>query len=240
MSEMDDISPPLGPARDYDAVAKLHKAVAKAETERIDLQAQVGGLGQEVAYLRHVVEFQNQKIDKLTQFLAEYLQHKDPTALASLLQLLLELDQADQVRQVQAQAEVQVNSPLQNMDPALLVAQAAVLAQDKKPKKPKVPVDFLHNPMTVREIYEEYTKGFRGQPPLRDFDARYGKHEWRGDSRLKESKRFQRRKKLCDSIERGMRKYGKTAEEITQYIEEFRGEKSLTWVMNGNLPQDLL
>lgn len=237
---MDDISPALGSSRDYDPVAKLHKAVAKAETERLDLQALVGALGQEVAYLRHVVEFQNQKIDKLTQFLTEYLQHKDQSALASLLQLLQDLEQADQVRQVQAQAEVQVDSPLENMDPALLVAQAAVLAQDKKEKKPKVPVDFLHNPMTVREIYDEFTKGFRGQIPLREMDAHYGKHEWRGDSRLKESKRYQRRKKLCDSIERGMRKYGKTADEITLYIEEFRGEKSLTWIMNGNLPQDLL
>ncbi|EEQ39993.1 hypothetical protein EJF18_50717 [Clavispora lusitaniae] len=107
-------------------------------------------------------------------------------------------------------------------------------------KKPKVTIDFLHNPMTVKEIYDEFTKGFRGQPPLREMDERFGKYEWRGDSRSKESKRFQRRKKLCDAIERGMTKYGKSVEEIINYIEEFRGEKSLTWVMNGNLPRDLL
>ncbi|KAM9886285.1 hypothetical protein OXX79_014294, partial [Metschnikowia pulcherrima] len=87
-------------------------------------------------------------------------------------------------------------------------------------KKPKVTIDFLHNPMTVKEIYDEFTVGFRGQPPLREMDERYGKHEWRGDSRSKESKRFQRRKKLCDAIERGMSKFGKTAEEIQEFIEE--------------------
>lgn len=107
-------------------------------------------------------------------------------------------------------------------------------------KKPKITVDFLHNPMTVKEIYDEFTKGFRGQIPLREMDERFGKHEWRGDSRSKESKRFQRRKKLCDAIERGMGKYGKSGEEIISYIEEFRGDKSLTWVMNGNLPRDLI
>lgn len=107
-------------------------------------------------------------------------------------------------------------------------------------KKPKVTIDFLHNPMTVKEIYDEFTVGFRGQPPLREMDERYGKHEWRGDSRSKESKRFQRRKKLCDAIERGMQKFGKTAEEVQNFIEEFRGDKSLTWVMNGNLPEGLM
>lgn len=107
-------------------------------------------------------------------------------------------------------------------------------------KKPKITIDFLHNPMSVKEIYDEFTKGFRGQPALCEMDAKYGKHEWRGDSRSKESKRYQRRKKLCDAIERGMLKYGKPEEEIIRYIEEFRGEKSLTWVMNGNLPEDLL
>lgn len=107
-------------------------------------------------------------------------------------------------------------------------------------KKPKLSIDFLHNPMTVKEIYYEFTKGFQGQPPLRELDTRFGKHQWRGDSRTKESKRFQRRKKICDAIERGMSKYAKSAEEIIQYIEEFRKDKSLTWVMNGNLPKDLL
>ncbi|KAG7661439.1 uncharacterized protein J8A68_005017 [[Candida] subhashii] len=106
-------------------------------------------------------------------------------------------------------------------------------------KRPKITVDFLHNPMSVKEIYDEFTKGFKGQIPLCEMDEKYGKHEWRGDSRSKESKRYQRRKKLCDAIERGMLKYGKTADEIIQFIESFRGDKSLTWVMNGNLPADL-
>lgn len=107
-------------------------------------------------------------------------------------------------------------------------------------KKPKINIDFLHNPMTVREIYDEFTKGFRGQPALCELDARFGKHEWRGDLRSKQSKRYQRRKKLCDAITRGMQKYDKSADEIIDYIEEFRGDKLLTWVMNGNLPADLM
>lgn len=107
-------------------------------------------------------------------------------------------------------------------------------------KKPRIPVEFLHNPVTVREIYEEFTKGFRGQLPLREMDEQYGKQSWRGDSRSKWLKRFQRRKKLCDAIERGMEKYDKSADDIISYIEEFRGDKSLTWVMNGNLPSDLM
>lgn len=110
---------------------------------------------------------------------------------------------------------------------------------DYESKKPKIEVSFLHNPTTVKEIYDEFTKGFKGQPPLCEMDTKYGKHEWRGDSRSKESKRYQRRKKLCDAIERGMIKYNKSAEEIIAYIEEFRGDKSLTWVMNGNLPPDI-
>lgn len=107
-------------------------------------------------------------------------------------------------------------------------------------KKPKLSIDFLHNPMTVKEIYYEFTKGFQGQPPLRELDHRLGKYQWRGDSRTKESKRYQRRRKLCEAIERGMNKYAKSAEDIIQYIEDFRKNKSLTWVMNGNLPKDLL
>ncbi|EGV66643.1 hypothetical protein PSN45_002746 [Yamadazyma tenuis] len=106
-------------------------------------------------------------------------------------------------------------------------------------KKPKISIDFIHNPMTVKEIYEEFYNGFKGQPPLVELDQRYGKAQWRGDSRSKESKRYQRRKRLCDAIKKGTVKYDKTPEEIIKYIEEFRGDKSLTWVMNGNIPKDL-
>lgn len=116
----------------------------------------------------------------------------------------------------------------------------AIVGRIGGPKRPKISYDFLHTHMTIAEIYEEYTKGFRGQPPLREMDERYGKHEWRGHSRSKESKRYQRRKRLCDAIEYGMKKYDKSADEIISYIESFRGDKSLTWVMNGNLPEDLL
>lgn len=106
-------------------------------------------------------------------------------------------------------------------------------------RRPKITIDFIHNPMTVREIYDEYTKGFKGQPPLCELDQKFGKLRWRGDSRSKESKRYQRRKRLCDAIKRGMQKYNKSEDEIINYIEEFRGDKSLTWVMNGNLPPDI-
>ena len=97
----------------------------------------------------------------------------------------------------------------------------------------------MHNPTNVREIYDEFFKGYKGQEPLCELDEKYGKSEWRGDSRSKESKRFQRRKKLCDAIQRGMVKYGKNADEIIEYLESFRKDKSLTWLMNGHLPEDL-
>lgn len=103
----------------------------------------------------------------------------------------------------------------------------------------KVHITFVHNPTNVREIYDEFFKGYKGQEPLCELDEKYGKSEWRGDSRSKESKRFQRRKKLCDAIQRGMVKYGKSADDIIEYLESFRKDKSLTWLMNGHLPDDL-
>lgn len=103
----------------------------------------------------------------------------------------------------------------------------------------KIEIVFIHNPTTVKEIYDEFYHGYKGQEPLCGLDAKYGKHEWRGDSRSKESKRYQRRKKLCDAIQRGILKYGKTADEVIEYLEDYRKEKSLTWLMNGNLPDDL-
>lgn len=331
---------------------KLTDTMAKIENE-------VTLMGQDLSYFRHVLDFQNSKIEKLTLLLIDLLHNKDVTQIVNLLQNIQQSDPFnvddthdsvddslpdsvhDPVHDVLHQ--IPLPSPVvpvsavgvlldTNMDPQLhqVVAQAAVQAQNKgdkkmrkrsfpkpgkvhplhrkppnpepepqqpnhvqqalrllqqqqpKPaqiahqdllllvllvsltrkesisgvsmpglevvnmdallgrKKPKVLVDFLHNPMTVKEIYNEYTRGFRGQPPLREMDERFGKHEWRGDSRSKESKRFQRRKKLCDAIERGMEKYGKSADEIVSYIEEFRANKSLTWVMNGNLPRDLM
>lgn len=156
-----------------------------------------------------------------------------------------DLQNSSQVSQTQSLlTHAQLQQESVNKDPVPVVGipdlDVVDVEQLEGRKKPKVTIDFLHNPMTVKEIYDEFTKGFRGQPPLREMDERFGKYEWRGDSRSKESKRFQRRKKLCDAIERGMSKYGKSVEEIINYIEEFRGEKSLTWVMNGNLPRDLM
>ena len=52
-------------------------------------------------------------------------------------------------------------------------------------------------------------------------------------------KKISKRKKLCDAIQRGMVKYGKNADEIIEYLESFRKDKSLTWLMNGHLPEDL-
>ena len=153
---------------------------------------------------------------------------------------------------VRAQQHVSGSSILHHHAPSNQHASTALDGDDRKrtfsedtngntsSKKPKITIDFLHNPMTVREIYDEFTKGFRGQPALCELDARFGKHEWRGDLRSKQSKRYQRRKKLCDAITRGMQKYDKSADEIIGYIEEFRGDKLLTWVMNGNLPADLM
>ncbi|KAG5421649.1 hypothetical protein I9W82_000741 [Candida metapsilosis] len=103
----------------------------------------------------------------------------------------------------------------------------------------KVHIEFIHNPTTVREIYDEFYKGYKGQGPLCEMDEKYGKLNWRGDSRTKESKRYQRRKRLCDAIKRGSYKYNKSDDEMIEYLESFRKEKSLTWVMNGNIPDDL-
>ncbi|KAI5969475.1 hypothetical protein CANMA_001543 [Candida margitis] len=104
----------------------------------------------------------------------------------------------------------------------------------------KIHVEFIHNPTTVREIYDEFYKGYKGQEPLCQMDAIYGKNNWRGDSRSKESKRFQRRKRLCDAIKRGSYKYNKSDDEMIDYLESYRKEKSLTWIMNGHIPADLL
>lgn len=286
---------------------KINDAISKIEGDKLT------GITQELSYLRHVLDYQNTKIEKLTGLMADFLENKNQNAIISSLQAIQDGDNQKQApehehmaQQVQGQSgdgdhdhdqvgdgssgmpsyqESLANASVHlesNMDPQLhQVAAAAVqqaeeqAAQVHQPnvnmdkyrkkiylkrkttpedpsasspqdpeslrdsKRPKISIDFLHNPMTVKEIYDEFTKGFRGQPPLCEMDSRFGKHEWRGDSRSKESKRYQRRKKLCDSIARGMQKYDKSAEEIIRYIEEFRGDKSLTWVMNGNLPSDL-
>lgn len=285
-----------------DSFNKIHESINKIESEKLV------AVNQELSYLRHVFDYQNSKIEKLTALMSDFFENKNQHAILSSLQAIQdnEVEQSNDVqkhvqqqvdhqvedvqRLVRDQVEQQVRDQVQqhipgqdlssqsvhidsNMDPALHdVAVAAVAAQaqrhpektrkrsyskrrdtDSTPhsdapysdalaatKKPKINIDFLHNPMTVKEIYDEFTKGFRGQPPLCEMDNKYGKHEWRGDSRSKESKRYQRRKKLCDAIARGMQKYDKPAEEIIRYIEEFRGDKSLTWVMNGNLPADLI
>lgn len=284
---------------------KINDAISKIEGDKM------ARITLELSYLRHVLDYQNTKIEKLTSLMADFLENKNQNAIISSLQAIQDSDNqkhssvADLIdQQVQGQAtgtdadhtqvgdgpsgmpsypdslanaSVHLDS---NMDPQLHQVAAAAVQQaeeqaaqlqhqpnmdkyrkkiylKRKPnpddpsaspqdpdglrdsKRPKISIDFLHNPMTVKEIYDEFTKGFRGQPPLCEMDSRFGKHEWRGDSRSKESKRYQRRKKLCDSIARGMQKYDKTAEEIIRYIEEFRGDKSLTWVMNGNLPPDL-
>lgn len=154
-----------------------------------------------------------------------------------------------QVAQAQAQAVVAsaaraANSTngLDAFDKAKLVKQklSSQATPNNDTKRPKIMIEFIHNPMTVQEIWDEFTKGFKGQPALCELDDRFGKSQWRGDSRSKESKRYQRRKRLCDAINKGMVKYNKSAEEIISYIEEFRNDKSLTWVMNGNLPEDLV
>lgn len=278
----------------------------------------------ELAYFKEVIDYQNTKIEKLSQLVSEFIKNENNHLLS--LSSIQENEVNDDVNQVQDQVEQQVRQHVAhqvrngqqhngnieglegNIHPELQVAQAAVadnldyrntqghnhsqhssnnhqrhhqphghhpddhrvpgveegpLAHvsvqlpseqtstrtkfkrkfdgddDDSNKEPKVVIDFIHNPMTVREIYDEYTKGFKGQPPLCELDQRYGKAHWRGDSRSKESKRFQRRKRLCDAIHNGMSRFNKSADEIISYIEEFRGDKSLTWIMNGNLPADL-
>ncbi|KAI3406329.2 tgs1 [Candida oxycetoniae] len=103
----------------------------------------------------------------------------------------------------------------------------------------KVKIEFINNPTSVREVYDEFFKGYNGQEPLCELDAKYGKHEWRGDSRSKESKRYQRRKRLCDVIKRSAYKLSKSDDAIINILENYRMEKSLTWIMNGHLPPEL-
>lgn len=347
---------------------RLTKKISSYDNERLDILSSVTSINQELSYFRHIIDFQNQKIEKLTSLISDIFENKDPLYIINSLQSIqdsndnvnvgnnvepvdttinvpddndngdkvttdndIELTNADVAANL-ANATASVNSNQSkhisshldsNMDPALHVAQAAVQAQNyhqqqsqsqqpqqnqpsqhqasnqqiarqqekkitkrtfsdgfdnrkansspplrqqknkpsqdaspssgiltnsesatptastRRAKKPKISVEFLHNPMTVNEIYDEFNKGFRGQIPLKDMDDRYGKHEWRGDSRSKESKRFQRRKKLCDAIDRGCVRFNQSPEEIIRRIEEFRGDKSLTWIMNGNLPAEL-
>ncbi|ABN66016.2 predicted protein, partial [Scheffersomyces stipitis CBS 6054] len=205
----------------------------------------------------HVTEVQDQVQQQVDQLqpqhdMSQQQVHLDSNMDPALHQVAVAAAavQAQQAQQVQAQQQhAQVAQQQHRQDQHQHRQDGGEKARKKsysnkrklgEGSKPKITIDFLHNPMSVKEIYDEFTKGFRGQPALCEMDAKYGKHEWRGDSRSKESKRYQRRKKLCDAIERGMLKYGKPEEEIIRYIEEFRGEKSLTWVMNGNLPEDLL
>lgn len=103
----------------------------------------------------------------------------------------------------------------------------------------KIKIEFLHIPSTVQEIYDEFYKGYNGQEPLCELDNKYGKLNWRGDSKTKDSKRYQRRKRLCDTIKKYAKSLGKTDLEVIAILEEFRMEKSLTWIMNGHLPPQL-
>ncbi|KAI5961531.1 hypothetical protein KGF57_001656 [Candida theae] len=103
----------------------------------------------------------------------------------------------------------------------------------------KIHIEFIHHPSTVREIYDEFYKGIKGQEPLCELDEKYGKLKWRGNSRSKDSKRYQRRKRLCEAIKRGSQKYNKSDDEMIEYFETFRKNKSLTWLMNGNIPEEL-
>lgn len=228
------------------------------QNEYQEIHDKVNNLTREVDYLRNVIDSQNTKIDRLIRICSGYFDDKREAALIRAIRDDVDLGGSVELDQLES-----------NMDPALhqvAVAAAAVHAQSldipkqkkarksndidegdvdasatgyEDKKKPKISVNFLHNPMLIKEIYDEFTKGYQGQMALKEMDSKYGKHEWRGDSRSKELKRFQRRKRLHDAIERGVLKYEKTAEEIILYIEGFRGERSLTWVMNGNLPPDL-
>lgn len=332
--------------------------------ERIEFLNSISSFNQELSYLRNIIEFQSQKVEKLTNLITDVLENKDQINIINSLQdndngdsrnddqnidkVIDDQDRAmaaaaaaataDTVAQQQHHQQQQHHRHQQqqqqhlqqqqqhhhhqqqisqgqhpqqrnnhhatnhldnNMDPALSeVAQAAVQAQSdvdlykksnkrshsktkhtnntgnsnnagdnniddnskigsndisefdpessnselnstRKTKKPKVVIEFLHNPMTVQEIYDEFNIGFKDQLPLKLLDQKYGKHEWRGDSRSKESKRFQRRKKLCDAIDRGVIKFDRTPQDIIGMIERFRGDKSLTWVMNGNFPPEL-
>lgn len=75
----------------------------------------------------------------------------------------------------------------------------------------------LKAPSNVRTIWDEYTVGIRGHPPIKKLEERFG-NKWRLN---RNRKTYARRKRLYKFIINGINK-GKTADEMIQILEERR------------------
>lgn len=72
-------------------------------------------------------------------------------------------------------------------------------------------------PSSVREIWEEYTKGIDGRPSIKSLDQTFG-NKWRAN---KNKKTYSRRKRMYKFILNGLKK-GKTEKEMIELLENQR------------------
>ena len=77
---------------------------------------------------------------------------------------------------------------------------------------------FIKSPKSVFDIWNEYTKGFSGQPSIKEMEAIY-KTDWRRDPAV--NKRYARRKVLWKAIENGLAK-GFTLDYTIELLEDHR------------------
>ncbi|KAK9478263.1 transcriptional activator of glycolytic enzymes-domain-containing protein [Lipomyces japonicus] len=94
---------------------------------------------------------------------------------------------------------------------------------------------------SVRDIWLEYAQGLNGGPNLKDLEKLHGT-VWRGGPRSAQSRKFQRRRLLYETIERGMTS-GRSLDECCAVLEQLRykndgSKRSLTWLLQ-HIPLDL-
>lgn len=77
---------------------------------------------------------------------------------------------------------------------------------------------FIRSPHSVKEIWQEYVEGVKGQPSVKEMDSRYHS-AWRKDPAV--SKRYSRRRVLCKAIENGLAK-GYDLDTIIELLENHR------------------
>lgn len=102
---------------------------------------------------------------------------------------------------------------------------------------------FIRSPHSVREIWQEYAEGVKGQPSVKEMDSLYHS-AWRKDPAV--SKRYSRRRVLCKAIENGLVK-GYDLESVIELLEnhrvmdqEKRTKQPLGWLcQSSNIPQTL-
>ncbi|KAK5774237.1 hypothetical protein RI543_004526 [Arxiozyma heterogenica] len=87
-----------------------------------------------------------------------------------------------------------------------------------KELKPIHQFKFIRSPHSVKEIWQEYAEGVKGQPSVKEMDSRYHS-AWRKDPAV--SKRYSRRRVLCKAIENGLTK-GYDLETVIELLENHR------------------